>query len=271
MNRKRITAENDTFFQYLKKIYQYRSLIRVFTLKDIKSNYSQTLFGILWVIIKPLIILGMFTLFFDKLIELETENIPYPIYAFIGMTVWYYFTNIISQSGTLFNNNDLVKKIYFPKIILLFSKTLVGFFEFLVSFIILMGLMMVYGFFPSWKIIFLPLIIIMITLSGMTISIWLSALSIKFRDLQHIVPQLVNFGIWFTPVFYPTTIIPSPYQDWLYYINPLASVIHFFRWILLGTQTPNLFYFISFIFILIFFCLGVRFFSKLEKNMADYV
>jgi lipopolysaccharide transport system permease protein len=257
--------------EYVRRVINYRSLIYALAKRDIKAKYSQTILGVIWAIIQPLIALLIFSVFFKGLIQLETGNVPYPVFAFSGMILWYYFSNIIHQSGNaLLAEQDLIKKIYFPRIILPMYKAFIGLFELVIAFLLLIIIMLIWRVDISYKICFAPVIILLITFTGLTISIWLNALTVKKRDLLHLVPYLINYGIWLTPVFYPSTLIPEPYQDWLYYLNPVATIIELFRAALLNLPFEWM-HLISFVPLLILFVIGVYFFKKTEKNIADFV
>lgn len=256
---------------YLKMILGYRSLIYALAKRDLKAKYTQTFLGISWAIIQPLIALVIFSVFFQGLIHLETGAVPYPVFAFSGMILWYYFSSIIHQSGnSLVANQDLIKKIYFPKIILPIYKSFMGLFELTIAFGLLLVIMLVWNVEISYKICFAPLIILLITFTGLTVSIWLNALTVKKRDLMHLIPYLINYGIWLTPVFYPSTLIPDPYQDWLFYLNPVATIITLFRASLFDAPFEWM-YCISFIPVLLLFVSGIYVFKRREKNIADYV
>ncbi|MFT5780020.1 MAG: lipopolysaccharide transport system permease protein [Crocinitomicaceae bacterium] len=256
---------------YIQRIIRYRSLIFALAKRDVKAKYTQTTLGVLWAIIQPIIALLIFSVFFQGLIKLETGDVPYPVFAFSGMILWYYFSNIIHQSGSaLVAEQDLIKKIYFPRLILPLYKAFIGLFELGIAFLLLIIILLIWKVDISYKICFAPLIILLVTFIGLTVSIWLNALTVRKRDLLHLVPYLINYGIWLTPVFYPSTIIPEPYQDWLYYLNPIAVTIELFRAALLDLPFEWM-HCISFIPVLLMFVVGVYVFKKTEKNIADYV
>jgi len=254
INNKPITFEN-----YFRRILQYRELIFSFAKRDLKARFVQTKMGLLWIVIQPLIALTIFTVFFDQLIQLETGDVPYVAFAFSGMTIWYFFTNMVNASGTaLINSQELIRKVYFPKILLPISKIVVAFFEFFVSFILLIVIMLVLGMDFSPRIILFPIAVIMVVLVGACMSIWLNILTVKKRDLQHFIPYLTNFGIWVTPVFYPTTLIPEAFRDYIYYINPIATAIDFLRSLLFNIPF-NWSYCLSFLPIIILLFIGIIF------------
>ncbi|MEZ4953327.1 MAG: ABC transporter permease [Saprospiraceae bacterium] len=256
---------------YLNRCWEYRHLLIGLAKRDIKAKYAQAVLGILWSLLKPLTGLAVFTLFFDNLMKVNTHEIPYPVFAFTGLTSWYFFTYIISSGGTsLMESQGLLKKVYFPKLIMPLSKVLVGFLDFALSFILLIGLMVLSGYGLRWQIVFLPLFIILNMIAGLSVAIWLSALTIRYRDFYHIIPYLVNFSIWLTPVFYPGTLIPETY-NWALYINPMAGVIAGFRWALLGDVFPSVYYLVSFAFMIILLVSGFFYFKMIEKEIADLI
>jgi lipopolysaccharide transport system permease protein len=256
---------------FLRSVYQFRHLIFSFTKRDLKARFVQTKLGLIWIFIQPLIALTIFTVFFDKLVHLETGNVPYVAFAFSGMTIWYFFTNIISSAGTsLLQSQELMRKVYFPKILLPISKILVATVDFFVAFLMLIIIMLILGmdFSPKW--FYFPLVILMTVLVGGCIAIWLIVLTIKNRDLQHLIPYIVNFGIWLTPVFYPTTLIPEEYRDIIYYVNPIATTIDFFRSILFNIPFDWM-YCVSFIPVLFFLIIGIHIFKNTERNVVDFL
>lgn len=271
MGRTIINNKAARFGGYLRSVYEYRQLVFSFAKRDLKARFVQTKLGVLWMIIQPLIALAIFTIFFDQLIELETGDVPYVAFAFSGMTIWYFFTNMVNSAGTaLINSQDLIRKVYFPKILLPISKVLVATIEFFVSFSLLIIIMLILGMDFSPKIVFLPVAILMTVLVGSCVAIWLNILTIKKRDLQHLIPYLTNFGIWITPVFYPTTLIPEAFRDYIYYVNPIATSIDFLRSMLFDLPFEWL-YCISFIPVFFLLILGIRIFKNMERNMVDYL
>lgn len=271
MGKTVINNKPSSFVEYLRSINQFRQLIFSFAKRDLKARFVQTKLGLLWMIIQPLIALTIFTIFFDNLIELETGNVPYVAFAFSGMTIWYFFTNMVHNAGTaLINSQELIRKVYFPKILLPISKMLVATVEFFVAFCLLIIIMLILGLDFSPKVVFLPVAILMTILVGSCLSIWLNILTVKKRDLQHLIPYLTNFGIWVTPVFYPTTLIPEAFRDYIYYVNPIATTIDFLRSMLFDLSF-NWMYCLSFVPVLLLLILGIRIFKNIERNIVDYL
>ncbi len=268
-NLKIIQAGKIPVFGYLKKVWSYKSLILILAKRDIKSRYSQTLLGLLWAAGQPLIGLLVFTFFFQVLLKIDTGDCPYPLFAFSGMVSWYYFTFLVAQGGTcLSQESHIISKIYFPKMILVLSKAMGGLLELGISILILLVIMVVTGNLPGWEILCLPVFILMNMLAGLSIALWLSALTVRYRDFHHVIPYVVNLGIWLTPVFYPTTIIPSGFNSVLY-LNPMAGVIAGFRWTVLGGPFPDWQYSAGIALMILLLVSGVYYFLKVENRFAD--
>ena len=225
-----ISAEPDSLGVYLKKIWQHRSLIVTLAKRDLKIKYAQTILGLAWTVVQPLVAVAVYTLFFSALLNFETEY-PYILFVLSGVLLWGLFNYIFIQgSNSLLSNQDLIQKLYFPKMILPLSKVLVAFTEFAVISILFIALMLVLQTgHMSLRLLWIPLVLFLIVLFSLGIALALGAATIKNRDLNHIIPFLINFGIWLTPVFYPVNILPEKYIHFLY-LNPMAALIQIFRW-----------------------------------------
>lgn len=264
-----ISAEPDTLGVYLKKVWQHRALILTLAKRDLKVKYAQTVLGLAWTFIQPLVAVITYTLFFAYIMNFETEY-PYILFVLSGILLWGLFNYIFAQGSTsLMQNQDLIRKLYFPKIILPLSKALVGFVEFVIITLLFVVLMVVFKATPSWKIVFIPLLLVSISAFALGMAFILSAATVRNRDLNHIIPFLVNFGIWFTPVFYPVTLIPQQFAH-LLYINPMASIIQLFRVCVFGeVYNPNMFLGIAASFLT--FIIGFCYFKKVEDSIVDYL
>jgi lipopolysaccharide transport system permease protein len=268
---KTISAEPTSVKQYFQELIQYRHLIWVFALQEFKIQYVQTRLNFLWVVLRPLMVLALFTFIFDRLIKIPGLKYPYPLFAFIGLLVWNNFSFLVNNGGNVIvNNQHLIKKIYFPRIILLLSKLLTSLIELGVSLILTILLMLVLRYPFSAKIIFVPVFVSISVLCGLAIAIWLNALNIKHRDLHQFVPTLIGFLIWLTPVFYPVTLIPQEYS-FILYLNPISAAIQGCRWAILGDALPSLYYLpmISFSFLVLI--LGLMIFIRSEGDLVDYI
>jgi len=266
-----ITPDKIPVLTGLKNIFIYRSILYTLSIRDIKAKYSQTFLGIFWSVLQPLTGLLIFTIFFSKLIKVDTHGIPYPLFAFTGMIAWYYFIFIVNQGGTsLVDSEYLLRKIYFPRLILPFSKVVVGLVDFGISVILLLVIMIFTGHLPKLALVYFPVFVGLTILSGLSVAVWLSALTIRFRDFQHIIPYLVNFGIWMTPVFYPSTLIPPKYQ-FILYLNPMAGIIGGLRWCLLGDAPPPVHFIAGTGIMVLVFITGLIYFDRIEHEIVDMI
>ena len=261
------SSKPDSIIEYVKKIYQNRSLIYTFAKRDLKIKFAQTYLGLAWAIIQPLTAVIIFTVFFSFIMNFKIEY-PYVLFVLSGVLVWGIFNYIFSQSSTsLFQSQDLIKKMSFPKIILPISKVILALVEFLITLVLLLLLLIFFRIDFRWTMLLLPFIILPVLFFSLGLALFLSAIALKNRDLFHIVPFLVNFGIWFTPVFYPISIIPSSYKN-LIYINPVAASIQMFRWSFFGENFNN-YIFIGIFISCIVFLIGFVFFKNSEDKIID--
>lgn len=267
----RFHKDPDTFTEYAAKIWTYRSLIVTFAKRDLKVKYSQTFLGVLWILLAPFPSVIVFTFFFGKIIKLDTGLLPYPVFALTGLIGWSLFSNLNSSIGSsLIEAQGIIKKIYFPKMILPFSKILSAGVDFVVSFLVLLMVMIFMGVSPGWTIVFFPLFLLLNIICGCAIGIWIAALTFRYRDMQHFIYQILNFSIWLTPVFYPATILPASLH-YLMYFNPMAFVIVGYRYTLSGAEMPSFSYMISIIPLLLILISGLFYFRKIEDEIAETV
>ncbi len=267
---KTIRGGQQSVWAYLKEVAAARNLIVSFALRDLRVQYAQTYLGIFWSLVQPLTGLIIFNFFFQRVIHLSL-NVPYAVFAFTGIMGWFYFTALVGQAGTsLMANQQVIKKIQFPRLVLPLSKALVGLVEFSISLVLLLLMLLFFRIGLSSKIIFLPLVVIANILTGLSVGIWLSALTIRFRDLHHFIPYLIGFGIWLTPVFYPSTMVPVSYK-WIYYLHPVANVIALYRWIFIGLPVDFGQVACSLTTAFIVLMAGLVFFVRNEKFVSDYV
>jgi lipopolysaccharide transport system permease protein len=258
-------------FDYLRKVWKYRFIAVAVARRDLKIRYSQALLGFVWAVIQPLTGLVIFTVFFERLIKIKAPDMPYPLFAFSGMAPWFFFSHIVHNAGvSLVESRDLIRKVYFPRILLPIAKALVGLVELGVSLILLIALMLLLRRSTNWSIVLLPLFALLNIGVGLSVAIWLSALTIRYRDFHHIIPYLVSFGIWLTPVFYPVTLIP-PRLEWLAYWNPMAATIAGFRWSLGGGAALDGRYLVSFLPTAGLLVSGFTYFRRIENEIADHI
>ncbi len=263
-----INAKPPFAASYLKEVYRYRHLIGVFAWQEIKSTYAQTFFGLAWAVLRPLIILLIFTVLFRLLLHVETP-VPYYLFAFSGMLAWNYFSQIaITGSTAIVQQQQLIRKMYFPKVVLLLVKVVVSGLEMGISLAILFVMILISGTGIHVGIVLLPLFLLLIIACGFMIAVWMTALNIRFRDLNQLVPALIGMAVWFTPVFYPTTLIPDQYR-FLLWFNPMAGIIKGIRFSLLGTEFPEWQFFIAPIFCVLLGFAGLVYLMKVEDKLVD--
>ena len=268
---KTIRPESSSVGEYLGEVWRYRSLIWVFALLDLKTQYAQTRFNLMWVILRPLMVLLLFTFVFDKLMHIPGLAYPYALFAFSGLILWNNFSSLVNNAGSVVvANQAMVKKTYFPRLILIISKTLISLIEVSISLLLLFALMLFYRQAPYAHIVFFPLFILAALIPGVAVTLWLNALTVRYRDLNHFVPTLVGFLIWLTPVFYPVTLIPEGYH-YIMYLNPLAGTIQGFRWSVLGDTFPDLLFLPSLLLMVAALIAGVMMFIRSERELADYI
>jgi lipopolysaccharide transport system permease protein len=266
-----INGQRSSVVDYLRMGWKYRSIAVAIARRDLKIRYSQAFLGFMWAVIQPLTGLVIFTVFFERLIKIKAPGMSYPLFAFSGMASWFFFCHIVHNAGvSLVESRDLIRKVYFPRILLPLAKTLVGLVELGISLILLIALMVLLGSSTAWSIVLLPLFALLNLGVGLSVAIWLSALTIRYRDFHHIIPYLVNFGIWLTPVFYPVTLIPSR-LEWLMFLNPMAAIIAGFRWSLSGGTAPDVRYLVSFLPTAVLLVSGFTYFRRIENEIADYI
>jgi lipopolysaccharide transport system permease protein len=259
--------------QYWKDIWHYRELLYFLAWRDILVRYKQTVMGVAWALLRPLLAMIISTIVFGNIAKLPSEGVPYPILVFAAMLPWQFFSSSLAEcSNSLINNSQLISKVYFPRLIVPASTVVVSFVDFMISGIILLALMAWYDFVPSWRIVALPLFILIAFAAAMGGGLWLAALNVRYRDFRHIVPFLVQFGFYISPVAYSSTIIP---QKWrlIYSLNPMVSVIDGFRWAILGRNfgiyLPG--FLISLTVVAFFLITGLWYFRKTERTFADVI
>lgn len=270
-----VDANKSTFSLNLKELFSYRDLFLILAYRDLRIRYAQTFLGVTWALLQPLITLIIFTLVFGRFVKVDTGAVPYPAFALCGMVAWTYFSFVMSQSGTsILTSQEMVKKIYFPRLVIPLSKAVVGLVDFAIAVVLLMGLLLYYQLPISSNIIFLPFFILLTIISSLAVGIWLSALTVRFRDFQHVTPFLVQLGLYATPIAYPGEVVMSNLPDagvYLFYMNPMAGIVEGFRWSILGLGSLHAVSFISFGMVVILFVSSLIYFKKVETVMADIV
>ncbi len=271
--KKLIIEAGRTKGQYWKDIWSYRGLFYFLAWRDILVRYKQTVIGIAWAVIRPFLTMIVFTIIFGKLAKLPSEGVPYPILVFAAMLPWQFFASSLSEaSNSLIGNVNLISKVYFPRLIIPASSIITSFVDFLISGTILIILMVWYQFVPGWHLITLPLFIAIAFAASMGAGLWLTALNVKYRDFRYIVPFIVQFGLYISPVGFSSTVVPEKWRL-LYSINPMVGVIDGFRWAILGGDVKIFWpgFLISLALVGIIFFTGIWYFRKTEKTFADVI
>ncbi|WP_404786671.1 ABC transporter permease [Altericista sp. CCNU0014] len=259
--------------QYWKDLWRYRELFYFLAWRDILVRYKQTAIGMAWALIRPFLTMVVFSVVFGNLAKLPSEGVPYPILVFAAMLPWQFFANSLSEcSNSLIGNANLISKVYFPRLIVPTSAVVVSFVDFMISGIILLGLMAWYNFVPSWRILTLPFFILIAFAASMGVGLWLASLNVKYRDFRYIVPFIVQFGLYISPVGFSSNIVPEKWRS-LYSLNPMVGVIDGFRWAILGGKSsiylPG--FMISIGFVVLLFISGIWYFRKVERTFADVI
>ena len=266
-----ISPKPDSFFEYFKKIWDYRNLIWVFAQRDIKVKYAQTMLGITWTILQPLTSLVIYTVFFGIILNWSAGNIPFPLYVLSGLIGWNFFSYIVyTGSSSVQDASFTIKKIYFPKSILPLSKVIVAFIELVFSLFLLIPLMLYYEIPLSWHIVFFPVVIIYNTCCGLFLVFWVASFAYKKKDLFHLLPYIVSFGMWLTPVFFTGNFLPERLRI-ITIINPMANVVDLWRWLLFNNVEFNLIWLINFAIVIILTFIGMYNYNKKEGEFADFV
>jgi len=260
--------------QYWRDIWNYRELFYFLAWRDIKVRYKQTVIGIAWAIIRPVLTMIVFSIVFGRIAGLPSEEgVPYPILVYSALLPWQFFAGSLSEtSSSLIGNTNLISKVYMPRLIIPASKIAVCFVDFLISFGILAILMVYYKFIPSIRILFIPLFLLLVFFASYGFGLWLSSLNVKYRDFRYIVPFIVQLGLYISPVGFSSNVVPDKWR-FIYSINPMVGVIDGFRWAILGSEVN--FYIIGFvlsiILIFVIFITGILYFRKTERTFADFI
>jgi lipopolysaccharide transport system permease protein len=255
-----------------KELWAYRELLITFVTRDIKVRYKQTVLGAAWAIIQPLFMMVVFSLFFGRLAKIPSEGIPYPIFSYAALLPWTLFAEGISRStNSMISNANIMTKVYFPRLIMPVSGVISPLVDFSIAFVILIVMMLYFGFVPTLNVLWLPVFILLALMTSLGVGLWLSALNVQYRDFQYTVPFLIQLWLFASPVVYPSTLLPQPYRT-IYGLNPMAGVIEGFRWALLGTKTaPGPMLIASSAATVAFLIGGALYFRRMEAQFADVV
>jgi len=259
---------------YWADLWRYRELFLILAWRDISVRYKQTIIGFLWAVIRPFLTMVVFTVIFGRIAKLPSDgNAPYALLVFAAMLPWSLFSNALSESSnSLIGNANLISKVYFPRLIIPASTVVTAFIDFLISFIILIGMMIYYKFTPGWQILLLPIFIMLALLASLGPGLWITALNVKYRDFRYIIPFMVQFGLYISPVGFSSKVVPEQWRL-LYSVNPVVGVIDGFRWCILDGNSPIYLpgFLLSLALIGFFLYLGISRFRKMEKTFADII
>jgi lipopolysaccharide transport system permease protein len=274
MPEKLIIEAGRTERHYWKDLWRYRELFYILSWRDISVRYKQTAIGVVWAFLRPFLTMVVFTVVFGKLAKLPTEgNAPYAIMVYAAMLPWQFFANSVSEaSNSLIGNTQLITKVYFPRLIIPSSSVITSFIDFLISFVILVALMIYYRFMPSVNILLLPAFLLVAFTAAMGIGLYITALNVKYRDFRYVIPFIVQFGLYVSPVGFSSTIVPEKWRL-LYSLNPMVGVIDGFRWAIIGGESALYWpgFLLSLVVMTGFLALGIRTFRKMEKGFADVI
>lgn len=259
---------------YWRDLWRYRELFIILAWRDVAVRYKQTVIGVAWAVLRPFLTMIVFTVIFGKLAKLPSDgNAPYAIMVFAGMLPWYLFSTALSESSnSLISNANLISKVYFPRMIIPTATVVVALIDFLISFVILLALMLWYQFLPGNQIFFLPVFIILALLTSLGPGLWITSLNVKYRDFRYVIPFIVQFGLYISPVGFSSSVVPDSWRL-LYSLNPMVGIIDGFRWCILGGDSPLYWpgFLISLLMVGFFLWLGVTRFRSMEKTFADII
>lgn len=274
MSKLIIDADKKSIVPDIKELVRYRDLFLTLAWRDFKVRYAQTTIGLLWAVLQPIVTIAIMSIVFGRFVGVETP-VPHLLYTVSGMAIWTYFSYVLSNSGnSIISAQEMIKKIYFPRLIIPLSKAVVGLIDLAIVILILVFLMIYYGVSPTMNIWLAPVFIFVAMLFSVGAGIWLSALTIRFRDFQHVLPFIIQIGMYVTPIAYPAEFAVQSLPDWaatIYFLNPMAGIIQGFRWALFGGMAPDIYFWISMAMVIILFISSLFYFRKVEADMADYV
>jgi lipopolysaccharide transport system permease protein len=256
----------------LDELWRYRELLYFLTWRDITVRYKQTLLGVAWAIIQPFFTMVVFSLFFGRLAGVASDGVPYPIFSYAALVPWNFFSNgLTNAANSLVGNAKLIAKVYFPRLVIPIATVLSGLVDFVLAFLVLLGMMFYYGITPTLNIVWLPWFLLLALVTALGAGFWLSAVNVQFRDVRYVTPFLVQFWLFATPVAYPSSLLSEPWRT-LYGLNPMVGVVEGFRWALLGTNTaPGPIILASSLSALLLLASGAYYFRRMEKTFADVV
>src|SRR5215467_3624403 len=267
-----ITPPQGWFDLNLRELWIYRELLYFLVWRDLKVRYKQTAIGVAWVVLQPLMSMGVFTIFFGRLAKLPSDGLPYTVFYFAALAPWTYFsTALTTATNVVVDHQRVITKVYFPRLILPLSSVLSGLVDFAIAFVVLLAMVLGYGLRPSMNALWLPALLLLALCTALGVGLWLSALNALYRDVKYVTPFLVQFWMLASPVAYPSSLVPAKWR-WLYGLNPMAGVIEGFRWALTGHgQAPGALLLASAGAVAVILAGGIMFFQRMEGAVADMV
>jgi lipopolysaccharide transport system permease protein len=267
-----ITPSHGWVALQLSKVWEYRELLYFLTWRDIKVRYKQTVLGVAWAIIQPFFTMAVFSIFFGRLAKIPSDGVPYPLFSYAALVPWTFFAHGLSQSSdSLVASANLLKKVYFPRLIIPIAAIFSSVVDFVLAFIVLLVMMLFYGIMPTVNVLWLPYFLLLALTTSLWVGLWLSAMNVQFRDVRYTVPFLTQFWLFATPIAYPSSLLSEPWRT-LYGINPMVGVVESFRWALLGAATaPGPIVLVSSLASLALLVSGLFYFRRMEKTFADVV
>jgi lipopolysaccharide transport system permease protein len=256
----------------LREIWEYRELLYFLIWRDVKVRYKQTALGAAWAVIQPLMTMIVFSVFFGRLAKMPSDGVPYPVFAYTALLPWQLFANALTESSnSLVGNQNLIKRVYFPRMVVPIAAVLGGLVDFAIAFVVLLAMLAYYGIHPTIAIVTLPLFVLLAVVTALAVGLWLTALNVQFRDVRYTIPFLTQLWLFATPVAYPSSIIPEKWR-WLSGLNPMAGVVEGFRWALLGNAASSAaVVLVSAIAVTVLLIGGMFYFRRMEKTFADVI
>ncbi len=255
-----------------KELWCYQEIIYFLTWRDIKVRYKQAALGVTWVVLQPVLAMAIFSLLFGYLAKLPSDGVAYPIFAFAGLLPWQLFhTGVQRASVSLIGNSNLITQVYFPRLSIPLAAILSSLVDFFFAFLVFLGLMVYFGRYPDWPVVWIPFLIVLTSLNSLAVGLWFSALNVQYRDVQHAIPFILQAWMFASPVAYSTQMIPQGIWQVIYGLNPMAGVIQGFRWALLGGSPPGTMFSISILAMLVTLTSGMFYFKRMERSFADII
>lgn len=255
----------------LNELWEYRELVWMMMMRDVKVRYKQTVLGVAWAVIQPLTTMLIFTLIFGRLAKIPSDGMPYPVFVFSGLIAWSFFSSAVSSGGaSMVGAAGMISKVYFPRLVVPIASIGVSVIDFAVSFCILLIIMLVYNIGPSWQVIYFPFFAIGLAVAAIGVSTWLTAITVVYRDFRFVIPFMIQIWMYLTPVIYPVSFIPEKWR-WLIYMNPILGWVDGIRSSLLGRPIDWYAVAFSFVFTLALLFFGLRYFERSERRFADVI